>query len=186
MMRGSYPTEPWLSPKVEVHSSGIHGKGMFSKVSISQGEIVVIWGGKYVSKSQADRARMSNPVLRVQQIDDDVFEVFSKETAGTDPTYFQNHSCDPNTWMEDEVTISARRNIQVGEELTIDYAMFEANESYVVTESCVCAAPICRKRITGGDWRLPELQKRYGNHFSPLINRRIAKFHASGAVPAQR
>jgi hypothetical protein len=32
--------------------------------------------------------------------------------------HFLNHSCDPNVWMEDEVTLAARRDLGVGEELT--------------------------------------------------------------------
>lgn len=172
-MRTRYRKEPWLNPKVEVRSSGIHGKGIFAKEPLSQGETVAIWGGNYVSKFEADRAKTSNPDLRIRQIDDDVFEIFTRKAAGNDPTYFQNHSCDPNTWMENEVTIAAKRRIEGGEELTIDYAMFEADESYVLTENCVCMSSECRKRITGSDWRLPQLQERYGRHFSPLINRRV-------------
>jgi SET domain-containing protein len=35
---------------------------------------------------------------------------------------YGNHSCDPNLWHADVVTITARRDIAAGEELTIDYA----------------------------------------------------------------
>ena len=41
---------------------------------------------------------------------------------------YTNHSCDPNVWMQDEVTLAARRDIAIGEELTIDYAMIEGDE----------------------------------------------------------
>jgi uncharacterized protein len=170
-----YRRKPWLNPKVEIGESGIHGKGMFANDSFAKGEIVAIWGGEYVSKRDADQAKKKNPGLRLQQIDDDVFEVFTKKDAEDDPTYFQNHSCDPNTWMADDVTISAMRNIMAGEELTIDYAMFEANERQVITENCACGSSRCRRRVNGEDWRISELQRRYANHFSPMINRFIIK-----------
>ncbi len=172
-MKKEYRKEPWMNPKVEIRSSPIHGKGMFAKAPIDKGEIVAIWGGNYVSKESAEEAT-KNPNNRVQQIVEDVFEVFLYEHRGDDPTYLHNHSCDPNTWMEDEVTFSARRNIKEHEELTIDYAMFETKEDYIIIEKCVCGSSNCRGRITGKDWRLPVLQKRYGRHFSPLIDRRVA------------
>lgn len=162
-----------MNPKVEVRPSPVHGQGMFAKTPIAEGEVVAIWGGNYVNKYEAEQARR-DPDNRVQQIDDDVFEVFSYKRRGDDPTYFHYHSCDPNTWMEDEVTLIARRSIKANEELTIDYAMFETNEDHVITQKCLCGSSNCRRRITGRDWRLPDLQRRYRNHFSPLINRRIA------------
>ena len=172
-MKKEYRKKPWMSPKVKIGSSPIHGKGMFANARIDKVEVVAIWGGNYVGKESAEEAA-KNANNGIQQIDEDVFEVFSYEHRGDDPTYFHNHSCEPNTWMEDEVTLSARHNIKEHEELTIDYAMFETKEDYVIIEKCVCGSSNCRGRITGKDWRLPELQKRYCRHFSPLINRRIA------------
>ena len=171
-----YLREPWLNSKVEIRPSHIHGKGMFATARILQGEIVAIWGGNYVSGEEAEK-KHGKSGKRVQQIDDDVFEIFDYESRGDDPTHFHNHSCDPNTWMNDEVTISARRRIERNEELTIDYAMFETNESHVVTEICGCGSALCRGRITGKDWRAPDLQERYRDHFSPLIKRRISESH---------
>lgn len=42
---------------------------------------------------------------------------------------FNNHSCDPNCGMHGEITFVAIRDIQDGEELTIDYAFID-NEDY--------------------------------------------------------
>ncbi len=177
-----YREQDWISPKVEIRPSEIHGKGMFAVAPISQNEVVAIWGGDFVNGTQAEKARLSGKAI--QQIDDDVFEVFEYDKRGEGaPTYYHNHSCDPNTWMKDEVTISARRNIEPGEELTIDYAMFEADENYVMPWECNCDSVACRKQITGKDWFLPELQERYGNHFSPMINRRIAQKHSGKIRP---
>lgn len=57
------------------------------------------------------------------QLDDNLYSV---EERGADETYFTNHSCDPNVWMMNAVTLGTRRCIPTGEELTVDYALFEA------------------------------------------------------------
>jgi hypothetical protein len=36
------------------------------------------------------------------------------------------------------------------------------------------AHPNCRKILTGKDWQLPELQKRYAGYFSAYLARKIA------------
>jgi hypothetical protein len=84
-----------------------------------------------------------------------------------------NHSCDPNLWFADELTLVARRDIAAGEELTIDYALGTVDPAWRLI--CHCGSPLCRKLITGDDWKLPELQKKYAGHFSPFINERIRK-----------
>ncbi len=88
--------------------------------------------------------------------------------------FFLNHSCDPNLWLVDEVTFGARRDIRPGEEVTADYAYWQAEEDLIAAWTCHCGSPLCRGRVTGRDWRLPELQERYRGHFSPFINARIA------------
>ena len=82
-----------------------------------------------------------------------------------------NHSCEPNLWMADEVTFVARKDIEAGEELTVDYALFTAQPGWAMT--CRCGSSLCRKRVTGNDWKLADLQDRYRGHFSPFINVRI-------------
>ena len=38
---------------------------------------------------------------------------------------------------------------------------------------CACGTSLCRGRVTGEDWRNPELWERYAGHFSPYLERRI-------------
>ena len=115
-----YLNESWINPKVEVRNSRIHGKGLFAKEQTEGGEVVVILGGNFVSEEEALKAKQKRKAL--QQIDDDVWEIFDYHTRNEDASYNHNHSCNANTWMKDEVTIIARRNIKAQEELTIDYA----------------------------------------------------------------
>ena len=165
----AYRDQDWMSPKVEIRSSAIHGKGMFAVAALAQDEVVAVWGGRFVSRGDAEQARLAGKA--VQQIDEGLFEVIDRDQPG--PTYYHNPSCEPNTGMGDEVTIVALHAVRPGEELTIDYAMFEADEDHVIPWECRCGVPTCRKRITGRDWRSQELLARYGRHFSPFLMRRI-------------
>jgi uncharacterized protein len=91
----------------------------------------------------------------------------------TAPEAFLNHSCDPNVWMADEVTLVARRAIAAAEELTTDYALFELDRQWAARWRCHCGSPRCRATVSGRDYELPELQERYGSHFHPeLLKRR--------------
>jgi SET domain-containing protein len=163
-----YPKESWINPKVEIRVSKLDKKGMFAKEPIRKDEVVVIWGAKYVGKRAAEKARKTGKLI--MQLDDDLFSV---EERGEDATYFMNHSCNPNVWMKDAITLQAKRNIRRGEELTADYAMWEGNENFIAKWKCACGSRYCRKIVTGRDWKIPKLQKRYKGHFSPLINKRI-------------
>jgi hypothetical protein len=89
------------------------------------------------------------------------------------PDHFLNHSCDPNLWMADEVTLVTRRPVEAGEELTADYALWEMDEDWISQWRCQCGSVQCRGTITGKDWRSQELQTKYQGHFLPLINERI-------------
>lgn len=173
-----YRKKSWVDPRVEIESSPLHNKGMFAIAPIKKGEVVVIWGLPltYTSKEDAEvaaaKGRAKGKSMIVMQLDEDLFTV---EERGDDPTHFMNHSCDPNVWMKDEVTLIARRDIKPDAELTLDYALIEADEDHVASWECVCGSPLCRKRVTGKDWRISQLQERYNGHFIPLVNKRIAK-----------
>ncbi len=176
-MKHKYPEKSSLNLKLKMHASPIQGNGMFAKERIKAGETVIIWGGNFVSKEEAMKAKNKNGKV-VMQLDEDLFTV---EERGDDIAYFINHSCEPNVWMKNAFTLVARRNIQRDEELTADYILWEANENYIAKWDCNCGSHLCRKKITGKDWRLLELQKRYKNHFTPLLNKRIKKFNKQKA-----
>jgi uncharacterized protein len=145
------------------------GKSLFARGPIERGEIVIVWGGDYRNAAGAAQA-MADGKLTMQWDED----VFSVESGDDDPAYCINHACDGNVWMTDAVTLVARRQIAAGEQIVADYALWEADEHYVAAWTCACGSPDCRGRVTGCDWRLPDVQERYAGHFSPLINRRIA------------
>ena len=167
----------WISPKIEIKESPDKGKGMFVVEKIAEGEDLIVWGEGYTDTRGAKEAKAKGKFF--MQWDDNVFSI---EGYGDEFHYCINHSCDSNTWMKDAYTLMAKRDIEAGEEITADYALWEADENYISTWECKCGSSICRKRVTGKDWQLPELQGRYTNHFSPLINKRVAKLRIESNI----
>jgi SET domain-containing protein len=167
--------EAWIDPHIEVRPSPIQGRGMFTTAPIRAGEVVIVWGGELFTGEdvQAGKARQDS----VAAIGEDLY-LADPVDAPDCPDYFLNHSCDPNVWMQDAVTLIARRDIAPGEELTADYALWEVDEDWTLPEKCRCGSPLCRTIITGGDWQLTTLQQRYAGHFSPLLNQRIEQSNA--------
>ncbi|MGH2562766.1 MAG: SET domain-containing protein [Thermomicrobiales bacterium] len=164
------PAKTWIDERVEVRPSPIGGMGTFARAPIAAGEVVFRWGGVLFTPEEI-RAGKAKPGT-VAAIDEGVYLAAPADDEG-DASDFTNHSCDPNLWMTDAVTLVARRDVPADEELTGDYAMWEVDEEYVAAWACRCGSPLCRGRLTGRAWRLPELQERYRGHFSPFINRRI-------------
>jgi hypothetical protein len=150
---------------------------MFASAAIKQGEVVNIWGGtdllteEDIAGKQAKEWRARGYVWAT--IGEGLYLASLLGEGEQDRTNFINHSCDPNVWMQDEVTLVARRGIAVGQELTIDYAMFEGSEDSVGPWECRCRSALCRGGYTGRDWRRKDIQERYRDHFSPFIRERI-------------
>ncbi|MBU2613459.1 hypothetical protein KJ925_03335 [Patescibacteria group bacterium] len=47
------------------------------------------------------------------------------------------------------------------------------SEASDYTMTCACGTERCRKTVTGNDWKIPDLQKRYAGYFSDYIQRKI-------------
>jgi SET domain len=103
------------------------------------------------------------------------FESYAWPIAGevhgmwsNDPTEWLpiNHACDPNTWFEG-LDLVARRDIGVGDELTVDYATFCGPDMQAF--ECRCGSAKCRRVILGSDLQLLGIAKRYGDHRSPFL-----------------
>src|SRR5947209_6941289 len=164
--------ESWIDPRLDIQSSCIDGQGIFTREFINAGEIVMVWGGTIFNLEEI-RASKAKP-HSVSGYSEGLYLGQPLEEPDA-PDLFLNHSCDPNLWMLDEVTLAARRDIAAGEELTADYAMWELDEGWNLNTACKCSSSLCRYIITGEDWRLVELQDSYKGHFLPCINERIKK-----------
>lgn len=165
--------ESYISPKARKGvKSKIAGRGLFANETIKKGGIVAIKSGHIIDWSiYKKHERLIG--MSILQIDDNFLLAPLKKSEIEKVTIFLNHSCEPNVGVRGEITFVAMRDIKVGEELTIDYAMIE-NENYSGME-CRCGMKNCRKIVTGKDWKRKDLQKKYGGYFSSFIRVKIGE-----------
>ncbi|MBI4020538.1 MAG: SET domain-containing protein-lysine N-methyltransferase [Candidatus Aenigmarchaeota archaeon] len=165
-----YKTKSFLSPKVDVRNSRLGGKGLFAKTPIKKGEMVIVWGGTLIAEADIKMGRYRKHTA--VEINRGMY-IANRPDDQPSKDDFMNHSCNPNLWLKDEVTLVAKRNIRKGEELTADYGTWLSRPHYRM--KCKCGSPLCRKVITSGDWKRKDIQGRYKNHFSPYLNEEIKK-----------
>ncbi len=171
-----YRNRSWLDPRLALRQSSIHGKGLVATQSFRVDEVVIVFGGTLFSKEDIAAGKANNRTLT--QIDEELWLGDpANHPLGED--YFLNHSCEPNLWIADDVTLTARRNIDPGDEVTMDYVTHFADPAWTMKNTCNCGAPLCRRVITGRDWTLKGLQERYRGHFTPLLNKRITRLQGS-------
>nr|GLL36179.1 histone-lysine N-methyltransferase ATX4-like [Ipomoea trifida] len=133
--------------------SGIHGWGVFARRRIREGEAVGEYVGEVVRRSVSDvREARYNAAGRdcyLFGINEDM--VIDATMKGSLTRLF-NHCCEPNCYSrivnlgegDYGVVLIAKRDVDAGEELTMDY-MFDHNKDYKPTSPCFCGAPNCRK-----------------------------------------
>ncbi len=113
--------DSWVSPKtLKGRSSRIHGKGWFAATLIKQRELIGVKGGHLVTSKTVteNQAIIQHSEL---QIADDLFLAPLTESEFEGSMIYVNHSCEPNTQFEGSIMVTALRNIEAGEELTIEY-----------------------------------------------------------------
>ncbi len=156
-----------ISEKVEVRESGNKKKGMFPRERILRIDIVYIKGGHILTRQELFTSGIINSYLPIS----DEYVLGAKSPKEEEEIkLYNNHSCDPNCGMRGEITFVAIRDIEPGEELTIDYAFID-NEDY--TFACHCGSKYCRKMVTGYDWKIPELQERFYPYFAQYLKNKI-------------
>ncbi|NJL72784.1 MAG: SET domain-containing protein, partial [Candidatus Competibacteraceae bacterium] len=140
--------------------------GVFALQPIRQGELLGLFGGDIMTADQLTQVADDIRPLSIQ-VEEDLYLVSLDPSPGDR----FNHCCDPNAGVEGHIAIVALRDIKAGEHICFDYAMSDGSE-YDEFE-CQCGSPLCRGRVTGNDWQIPELQERYKGHFMPYLQRRI-------------
>ncbi len=86
------------------------------------------------------------------------------------PYKFLNHSCNPSAGIKGSVSLVALRDLQEGEEVTIDYSTIEGDSLWEM--ACACGEENCRKIIRSIDF-LPESQfNKYLPYVSTYFKRR--------------
>jgi hypothetical protein len=159
----------YLSTKTAVRPSVIHGKGLFAAAPIKKGEVVCVKGGHIFTRQYLKGivARLGPAEV---QIADDLFIGPLDEDEREGSMIYSNHSCDPNVGVQGQIVFVAMRDIEVGDELTHDWAMTD-DDSYEM--ECNCGAVSCRRVITGQDWCKPELQEKYKGFMSSYLAAKI-------------
>lgn len=161
----------WFNPKTEKGTSCIQGRGLFARDAIAAGEIVAVKGGSIMDRSTLAVVRREISAAEIQ-VEDDLYIAPRTAVEVEANMLHLNHSCDPNVGVRGQITFVAMRDVPPGSELTIDYAMIDGDPSEQM--ECSCAMRECRKVITGDDWRLPDLQRKYAGYFSRYIEDRFA------------
>ena len=161
--------ESYHSPKLEQKSSPIQGVGSFAKEFIREGEVVFIKGGHILTRE----CMLSHDHIDTYWPIGDGFFLAAKKEAEMDKIKIVvNHSCNPNCGIKGDIKGIALRDIQVGEEITFDYAMLDNEQNEF---KCNCKSANCRKIVTGYDWKIEELQKKYKEFFIIYLKEKIAK-----------
>ena len=133
-------------------SSKIHGLGVNVGEPVKRGEIISrIRGDLKFKINEDENDALANPdwvgVEKNQWIDP------------AKPYKFLNHSCNPSAGIKGKITLVALRDMQEGEEVTIDYSTIEGDPRWKM--NCSCGEANCRKIIRSVQ-SLPEEQfKKY-------------------------
>jgi hypothetical protein len=162
----------YLSPKTEKRMSSVHGIGLFARDSIARDEPVAVKGGYITTTEQWEALEPAvGPAAEVHVAAGLVIAPRSADEYEGSMMHL-NHACNPNVGVEGQIVFVALRDIAAGEELVLDYAMMDDHDE---TMECRCETSGCRGTVTGKDWQLPELQRRYRGNFSSFLERRIAR-----------
>lgn len=160
----------YLNESINRSSDGsVHGRGIFASKPVKAGEVVAVKAGRAVSGDELSliAGKVADSDL---QIDDDLYLAPISEDEVEDSMIYINHSCNPNVGLSGNVIFVAMKDIATGEELTLDYAMFDNNDT---SFKCSCGAIECRGVITGRDWQKPELQNKYKGYFSTYLEKKM-------------
>ena len=159
----------YLSIKAEIRISDTEGRGLFAKKPIRKGEIVSVRGGHIITRQMEKKIKKPDGYWGYPIADEVVLGPLTTQEVES-VMMFLNHSCEPNVGILGQIIFVAMRDIDSGEELTIDYAMFGANKKPM---RCNCRSSNCRGLITDSDWRIKKLQIKYRGYFSSYIQLKI-------------
>ena len=157
----------YSAPGLKVVSLGSRVRGVVAERNFKQGEVIAIWRGSIITEREVI-ALSDSERSQLLQVDEDAFLVTNKALLTVD---YINHSCEPNCGFTDSTTLVAMREIAPGEAVTFDYAMSDTKTIFAF--DCWCGSAKCRKKMSGNDWRLADLQERYAGWFAPHVARLI-------------
>jgi SET domain-containing protein len=132
-----------LAPGLTIRKSRINGKGCFAAIHFKRRKKIAEYTGERITDLEAQKRARKRRYLRICDVDGR----FSIDgSRGGNGTHYINHSCTPNAYMRTlygHVLFFALRDIQAGEEITIDYEQTLHPDS----KRCFCGAKNCRGTI---------------------------------------
>jgi len=131
-----------LATGLAIKESSINGKGCFATIAFKRWRKIAPYAGEKISNAEAKR-RGGRRILRICWID----RRWSLDgSRGGNGTHYINHSCTPNAFtrlMHRKLIFFALRDINAGEEITIDYLTTLHSDR----KRCSCGATNCRRTI---------------------------------------
>jgi SET domain-containing protein len=131
-----------LAPGLKIKQSPINGKGCFATNHFVGRHKIAEYAGEKISNAEANR-RAHRKTLRICAINN---RWSLDGSRGGNGTHYINHSCEPNAFMQilyRHILFIALRDIQPGEEITIDYETTLHSNN----KRCTCRALSCRGTI---------------------------------------
>lgn len=158
---GSPVAAAYPQMNIYIKSSLQHGKGVFARDAIADGDAIITFSGPFLRRSQI---RVHDYHL---QIGEDLYL-----GASGDADDYVNHSCEPNAGFHEGLVLVARRAIEPHEEITWDYSSAIDEQDYPGFE-CHCGSQTCRGTVHSfrhlnanvqkqlQPWLLPYLRTKY-------------------------
>ena len=132
----------FCSFKLRVAPSKIHRWGVFAEEKIPSRRKIMEYTGEKISRRETKR-RADGPLNYIFTLNS--YWCIDGNVGGSGAQYV-NHCCNPNVYawiVKDHILYMSARDIQPGEELTLDYH-FDKNVERV---PCYCGAANCRGTI---------------------------------------
>ena len=145
-------------------------KGLFANESILKDAVVALDGGVIITSFDDIPKQHKGYAVPI----DKGMWLIPRDYENKENLAYINHSCNPTLKRIGNNTFLAARNIEAGEELTIDYAIFYFDRENVKLE-CHCQSVNCRKTITGKDSLDPTLAKHLWPQLLPYMQKELIK-----------
>jgi uncharacterized protein len=145
----------WQNPYLYISRTSWTGRGLFAKVDFKKGDIIFTLQG--VLKKGKYPWYVGDRWIQIEKYQ-------WVAPFRSNPGYYINHSCNPNSGIKDSVKIVAMKNIRRGEEVTYDYSTSESENGWYLI--CHCKNKNCRRIIRSYEFLSAEVKLRYRDFIS--------------------
>lgn len=147
---------PRPAPLFQVRSSAIHGLGLFAACALTANSRLGTYGGRRMSPAEVEGVDWDSRLTYLFGLSDGT--VIDGAQGGNELRHL-NHSCSPNCeaierWGDDgvlELDIVVLRDVAMGEELCIDYALAIDESDPPDAYPCACNSASCRGTMAGAE-----------------------------------